>query len=195
VFARKNEFSQIRVAFLADTDMWRFTAVPECYSDVTFTVGYSIENDVYADSQIDDLLSPTERLHFQVLINQLIRWFAFEVEEYRATSTCNVGAKLSRIIPAGTTSLCPIFIARRGFREPHSDTIAEITKSWKLSIRGKTLEDAWFRLLGDQSRNPHHSRTALLELFIKINPSEHVQRLIRELRKKFAVNETLSLTS
>jgi hypothetical protein len=45
VYKRRNEFSHIKTAFLADQDMYVFLGIPSDYSDIIWTAGYSIEND------------------------------------------------------------------------------------------------------------------------------------------------------
>jgi hypothetical protein len=50
VYERRNEFSHVKTVFLADKDLYVFLGIPEEYSDVLWTTGYSIENDIYAGS-------------------------------------------------------------------------------------------------------------------------------------------------
>ena len=53
VYKRRNEFAHLPVAFVADRDLWLFSGIPPDYPDVIWTEGYSIENDLYADANLE----------------------------------------------------------------------------------------------------------------------------------------------
>ena len=69
------------VAFVADKDMWLFSGIPSNYDGVIWTDGYSIENDLYAGTELENLLDAEEALEHQQTLNAIVEWFAFEVEE------------------------------------------------------------------------------------------------------------------
>lgn len=80
IFTRRNEFSAAKVAFVADRDMWYFTGIPDEYQNgVIFSAGYSLENDLYVKEIFEGLLEKEEKRKFMDLIQELSRWFAFEV--------------------------------------------------------------------------------------------------------------------
>ena len=58
VYERRREFLDLPVAFVADQDMWLFSGIPTEYGGVIWTEGYSIENDLYADADLEKLLEP-----------------------------------------------------------------------------------------------------------------------------------------
>ena len=60
IYERRNEYSQLPVAFLADRDMWLFSGIPEQYNHIIWTLGYSIENDIYSGSELENLLDVEE---------------------------------------------------------------------------------------------------------------------------------------
>jgi len=60
VYERRGEFSNKKTAFLADRDIWLFTAIPPEYLDIVWTEGYSIENDLYAGTNLEVLLDSDE---------------------------------------------------------------------------------------------------------------------------------------
>ena len=68
VYKRRNEFAHLPVAFVADRDLWLFSGIPPDYPDIIWTEGYSIENDLYADANLENLLDADEvEEHQQVL--------------------------------------------------------------------------------------------------------------------------------
>ena len=187
VFERKTEYSHLRIAFLADKDMWLFTTVPEKYSEVIWTEGYSIENDLYAGSNLDDLLEPDEATDFNLVLGCIIEWFAFEVEQYRSGNSAETKKHPNTIVPLGEHKISERFILSRGFCSPSAETIAEIRENPKLKIRGKTLFELLTRYLSAPNRVIKHSTKALYEIGFKTAPDNvHMGRLIREILSAFS---------
>jgi hypothetical protein len=183
VYARRDEFSGLKTAFVADRDMWYFTAIPAGYPDIIWTDGYSVENDVYEPSNIETYLTALESLEFDMLLGELVRWFAFEVEEHRAGREARVATHPSRIIPPGQSSLCQRFVDKRGFSEPSSATVAEVTANYKLAVRGKLLFQLLVRFLSATNRTPKYSHAATVDVALRStlnNP--RLARIINEIR-------------
>ena len=106
IYERKSEFAHVPVVFVANRGMWLFTKIPKHYKDIIWTQGYSVDNDLYsgacqrsiADQEkieysvesnlssmggLENLLDP-DSAYWRVL-ESIIRWFAFEVEEFRSS--------------------------------------------------------------------------------------------------------------
>ena len=88
VYKRRNEFAHLPVAFVADRDLWLFSGIPPGYPDIIWTEGYSIENDLYAGATLEDLLNADEAKEHRQVLDSIIKWFAFEVEEHLACRAC-----------------------------------------------------------------------------------------------------------
>ena len=84
IYAKRQEFSNLPVAFVADKDMWLFSGIPSTYDEVIWTEGYSIENDLYTDAELENLLEAEEAQEHQQMLEAIVEWFAFEVEEHLA---------------------------------------------------------------------------------------------------------------
>lgn len=179
VYDRRKEFHRLKATFLADKDMWLFTAIPKAYSDVIWTSGYSIENDIIADSKIDELLSEEENIQYKNLVTEIIKWFAFEVEVFRSGGASKQSVKLSKLIVG--SRLSDAYLQNRRYRPPNTATIEEITENWKLRLRGKTLLDVLTKILGQASRSPNYGGGQLLEIGVKLSPNKYVTRLIKEI--------------
>jgi len=173
IFDRKEEFHHLHTAFIADKDMWLFTAVPEEYFEVIWTEGYSIENDLYAGANLEVLLEPKEAADFNLVMDCIIEWFAFEVEQYRGGEIAETNKHPNEIVPIGEHTISERFKAIRGFCPPSQETIAEIRENHKLKIRGKLLFDLLTRYLSASSRAIKHSTKALYEISFKTTP-EHI---------------------
>jgi hypothetical protein len=98
IFRKRNAFSHGKVAWLADLDMWRYSAPPPDLSGIIFTTGYSIENDLYAGSDIETLLEAAERSRHSQLLSVLCRWFAFEILEFQAGRPAEVAEHINRVV-------------------------------------------------------------------------------------------------
>jgi len=85
IFERRNEFPNKKVLFIADRDLWVFTEIPKKYKDVFFTLGYSIENDLYHDgrTRLEELLDQKEIEKRNKIVESVCDWFAFEVELWK----------------------------------------------------------------------------------------------------------------
>ena len=86
VYEKRAEFeSQLPVAFMADQDKWVFSGPPERYPDITWTDGYSIENDLYSDGKPECLIPPGQVPQHTDALNRAIEEFARDVALWRAS--------------------------------------------------------------------------------------------------------------
>ena len=82
IYRRRKEFySVVPVAFLADLDRSVFTTPEMGYPDIIWTAGYSIENDLYLDSKPERFLNLVQNPQYNKLLNEKISEFAKEVAE------------------------------------------------------------------------------------------------------------------
>jgi hypothetical protein len=182
LYERRSEYAHLKTAFLADKDMWLFSTVPHCYSEIIWTTGYSIENDLYADSTLEDLLDAVEEHDFRTVLQIIVEWFAFEVEEYRRGNNPEVDTHPNEIVRLGTDRIADEFKLRRGFQSPTFTTIAEIQDNYKLNLRGKILFELLARYLSAPARTAKHSKKALLEIGLKTKKDNfYLHRIVKEI--------------
>ncbi len=81
-FRDRNEFSNI--CFIADRDTWIFGSIPERFvaKNLIFTFGYSVENDIFIDGKLENLLTPEEMRVFDGEIEKFVRWFSAAAFRY-----------------------------------------------------------------------------------------------------------------
>ena len=148
VYDRRDEFAHILpVAFVIDQEMWLFSKIPEPYSDIIWTDGYSLENDLYTDGDLENLIDPHETWKHQQVLNSVIRWFAFEVEEFLAGKTMGMDVELSDIVLPGQLELNENFCERHGFYEPQEKRVQKIKETYKRVLPGKFLFQILARFL------------------------------------------------
>ena len=108
VYNRRDEFKSRKVVFIADKDMWVYTGVPEDYSDIIFTTGYSIENDLYNCSTeiINNLFDESEKDCFEEILKNLTPWYCLEVNKYINNEEYNISIHFT----LKNISLCVCFV-------------------------------------------------------------------------------------
>jgi hypothetical protein len=167
--------------------MWRYAAPPPDVAGIIFTTGYSIENDLYAGSEIESLLEAAERSHHSLLIQLICRWLAFEILEFQAGRPIQVATHINRVVDFAAMELDAAFCASRGYGEPDATFVGELLSNYKLHVRGKTLLQALVHYLSNSHRNPKYSYAAIIELCLKLYPSNpYIQRFIAEARAQLA---------
>ena len=187
VYKRRNEFAHLPVAFVADRDLWLFSGIPPGYPDIIWTEGYSIENDLYADANLENLLDAGEAAEHQQVLDSIVEWFVFEVEEHLAGRDAQVDTHPNRVVPLSKTEMDQGFRNSRGFRLPKQALHQQIKGAYQLQLRGKTLFEMLIRFLNAPNRGTTYSTSALYEIAVKMTtPQPLIDRLIGEIEQKIA---------
>ena len=193
VYERRQEFAKLPVAFVADKDMWLFSGIPSNYDGVIWTDGYSIENDLYAGADLENLLEAEEALEHQQTLNAIVEWFAFEVEEYLADRPYKVSSHCNKVVPLGQAQMDEDFRRSRGFLPPEEEIYRQIREAYQLQLRGKQLFQILVRFLSASDRQIKHSIQGLYEIAFKM-PDVHplMRRLIDEIEQTIAEQKPAS---
>ena len=187
VYKRRNEFAHLPVAFVADRDLWLFSGIPSDYPDIIWTEGYSIENDLYADADLENLLNAGEAAEHRQVLDSIVEWFAFEVEEHLAGREAKVATHCNQVVRPGKTEMDQGFRQSRGFRPPNQTRHQQIKGRYQLQLRGKTLFQVLVRFLSASNRSSKHSIFGLYEIAVKMTtPQPLIDRLIGEIEQKIA---------
>lgn len=191
VYDRKSEFGHLPVAFIADQDKELFTQLPAGYEEIIWTQGYSIENDLYAGAEpsLENLMDPREAAEHKQLLDTIIKWFAFEVDEFLAGRDYKFDHHCNEVVLLGQTEMDDGFRQRRGFRPPNSELLQKITETYQLQLRGKQLFQMLVRFLSKSNRRVKHSLHGLYEIAFKMIPFHPLMdRLIQEIERKIAAH-------
>ncbi|TAE13131.1 MAG: hypothetical protein EAZ95_11550 [Bacteroidetes bacterium] len=152
LFERREEFKELKVFFIADKDMWVFLPVPIVYQNIQFTSGYSIENDLYydANNRLDELLDSDELVGKKEVLDNLVQWFAFEVEKYlnnpQETNFSDISLLSPKIMERTNNKFMQTFLEDRGFLEPNESTISKLKENNFLKLRGKFIFQVYTRI-------------------------------------------------
>jgi len=157
IFERRHEFPNKKVLFIADKDLWVFTGVPAEYEEVFFTLGYSIENDLYHDgkARLEELLDQKEIEKRDKIVENVCDWFAFEVELWKNNGAHdNEFSKVTilnkSIIPKGSTDLTESFLQKRNYTKPLQATLNDLQANYSLKLRGKYIFQMYHKIFRER---------------------------------------------
>jgi hypothetical protein len=166
--------------------MWFFASVPSDYTGIIWSIGYSIENDLYEHSDLENLLDDHEATEHQALLSCLCRWFAFEVEEYLAGRECQVGTHVNRILSREKLDVDPSYAESRGMRLADIALVSRIQMDYRLAVRGKQLFQLLLVFISARKRKSKFSTENLYELCVKKQGHPNTGRLLSELKARLA---------
>ena len=195
VYDRRSEFAHLPVAFIADQDKELFTQLPGGYEEIIWTKGYSIENDLYvgAEPSLESLMDPHEADEHGKLLDTIVEWFTFEVEEFLAGRTPEFDHHCNEVVHLGQTEMDNGFRERRGFHPPNVAIYQQIREAYQLQLRGKQLFQVLVRFLSASHRSAKYSYHGLHEIAFKMT-SFHplMNRLVQEVEQKIAAQTSSS---
>jgi hypothetical protein len=183
VFNRRNEFNHIKTVFVADKDAFVYDKTPDNLSDIIWTKGYSIENDLYQGQKIEQLLDVNENVKFRKAISNYITYYAFEVEQYQKKLIYNFSNHPNQIL-CNAQNLKQDFLDEINFESPNNETIEYLQKEYDSLLRGKSLFALLIRFLSARNRNIKHSKNSLLEHCFKMHRSDSMNNIIEQLKEK-----------
>ncbi len=164
LFNRRTEInSGVRVAFVADKDLWVMNGLPDEYLDdrLIFTDGYSIENDVIRDGGLLRLMSPVEQNRFHTELRRFTGWYAGQLH----TNSGAVGIHPNVVLDPSTE----VFAAPAAL-------IQYLLDNFEALVRGKSLMALLIRQLSYTGRAARHHHHALMEQ-VATNPGPLLGRI------------------
>jgi hypothetical protein len=164
IFNNRHEFPQIQTAFIVDQDTWLFSNIPQEYDEPALIVtdGYSIENDLYRDGEMESLLLADERANFRRDLEQIVRWFSYAIRRYREGHDTVLDYHPNQVVDAEGRIL-PDLSNRCGYTAPCPLLFPTIMAGYSQQLRGKTLLNLLVRYLSRGGRAIKHSRKSLME--------------------------------
>lgn len=190
IYDRRNEIENKHILFLADKDMWLFDGVPPQYSDIIFTDGYSIENDIYsaAQSKIEALIPKDLAPVYSMALEEYCKWFGYEVDLYLQNKEFKLDFNIKEIIANDKKRLSPHFLLKRSYKEVDEEFSKAIFESYTQKIRGKSLMDLWEWFVEEKSLK----RGTLFEItFIFIEENTFVMNVITKIKQSYTDKEIL----
>jgi len=168
VFDNLSQNSHINKAiFIVDQDSWVFSGIPSEYQHerIICTGGYSIENDVYLDKQLEVLMHGTGvHASFKSDLQLYLRWFALAITRFCIDNN-SCGEKLD-IHPTtffkNQLSINTHIALKNGEVFPQQ-TYDDLLINYALKFRGKCLLPLAVRSLGQRPGEPKYNTKTIME--------------------------------
>jgi hypothetical protein len=184
VFGRRGELPRDSVAFIADRDMWVYGELPLDYRSplIAFTHGYSLENDVFMDGEIEKMMSIGERERFLEEVERFVEWFALAVNRLICGSSDErLDFHPNAILDGGVSAAVEL---QPGETYP-SALQTRIKEDYARLIRGKSLLALAVRQLSYPGRAVRHHHLSLIEVTAN-RPGALLQSLHQHVATVFA---------
>lgn len=167
IIERIGEINHPALAFLLDRDCTIFSS-PQNHlikTEIFFTDGYAIENDLIRDGNIMRFLKPKERDPFQTELYALARFFACAAASHIAGYARYPLSTHPRELFGSGNTLLPSFCTFVTSEEPNLDASYKVTMNEPLRyIKGKSLVALFTRHLSHSNRHSKFSGANLLEI-------------------------------
>lgn len=187
VFSRRNEFPQTPTLFIADKDVFVYNGIPTKYSDVFFTCGYSIENDLYYGRSIDQLLDKEEAKHYDKARNNFIRYYGCQLEKLRKNCPCDFSQSPHVILDSNYNLITENI--EYTFTEPAQETCNYLLNNYDLIVRGHSVFSLLQLFLSKPKRDATHSTRSLYELCYRMYHTQYMDRMQNKIEEFCGINE------
>ena len=178
VFDRRSEIpTSVQLAFVADQDTWINSVIPAAYVESTFclTSGYSIENDVIEDGNLEALLVGSEGASYRADLSDFLDWYALALSRHLADLKNPIALHPQYVLDPTQR---PTLLALHPGEFFPSATRASLLENYNKLVRGKSLLALLIRNTNTRPGQPKHSDKALLEI-VAARPGPLLTRLTR----------------
>ncbi|WP_157659780.1 hypothetical protein [Burkholderia ubonensis] len=175
IFSRRGEFpTSLKIAFIADQDVWVNSGIPVEYVSpiLIFTDGYSIENDIFLDGNLLDLLVGTEVGKFQTELGLFIDWYALALTRHLASASNPITLHPDHVLD---NTQRPGLVALQPGEAYPTDLKNVLVREYGRLLRGKSLLSLLIRNTNTRVGQPKHTDTALIEM-VAARPGPRLQR-------------------
>lgn len=165
LFENRKLIGRNDVMFLIDADLWVYSGVPSAYihRKIICTDGYSIENDLYRDGDLEDFLLDAEKVRFQAELSTVVDWYSFAVEKCCRSDPISMSEHPNRVIgPGGGVE--ESFAAACGYTCRSATYHPIIMSDYRKFLRGKTLLELLVRHLSPSNRAVKFGKKQLMEI-------------------------------
>ncbi len=201
IYERRHEFPNKKVLFIADKDLWVFTGVPAEYQEIFFTLGYSIENDLYHDGKerLEELLDQKELKKRDKIMKSVCDWFAFEVELWKNNNAhdnefSTVTILNESIMPKGSTDLTLLFLQKRNYTKPTQTTLEDLQTNYSLKLRGKYIFQMYDKIFKERKEKSavRYQQKQLADMCLRVGIAENkantsMNRMMNHVKAAFQI--------
>lgn len=165
LFDKKSRLPNMHnLVFIADLDAWVIAGVPTEYQSdrLLFTTGYSIENDIFVDGELEKLLSMDEVEKFSRELSAFIDCYALAFSRYLNDPSQSYDLHPNHVLD-NQAERDKLMALAEGEIYP-SDLHAQLIENYAKQLRGKSLFALIMRQLSYKGRPVHHNDKPLMEM-------------------------------
>lgn len=165
LFDNRKYFEINDIGFLVDRDLWVFSGVPATYSHrkIIVTNGYSIENDLYRDGDLETFLDQSERELFSGELSEIVGWYSFCVDRLLSGQPAVISCHPNQILDING-KIDAVFAGSIGYNAVVEPLNGDVLKEYSKLLRGKTLVELLIRRLSAKGRMVRFGRQQLMEI-------------------------------
>ena len=184
IYSRRVEYRDSNVAFLADADMFAFGSPPREYTDVIFTHGYSIENDILSGGEALKVITRKHKSQWEKILRALCHWFASIVHRCLEGEFVTYNFHPSKIVDFHSGEIHPAYRSVLISGYLLRSEAAGIALSPIRYLRGHTLIDGIGHFLAETKFRPKCSKEFLLHLdVLSWEDNVAISRIVSEVRR------------
>lgn len=185
IFNRRSELPPTnKVVFIADQDTWIHAGIPPAYhsTNLIFTDGYSLENDIYRDGELWRILQGTDLTAFEAELSSFIEWYALALSRHLIDPEASISLHPEHVLNQTTRTALMTLAPGEIYPTP---LMQAIEKDYARLLRGKSLMALLIRHTNKKQRGVRHNDGALIEA-IAIRPGPLLSGLRQRVEQCFA---------
>ena len=183
VYERRAELKGIPILFLRDRDMYVYQSIPNEYSDLIFTTGYSIENDVYAYTSIEDLLDRQEKSMYEKAKHNFLLWYSSQIHLLLKGTETIYDFSPHHILNIDL-SINEKYVPCESILHESKPLFNDIKENYFIKLRGHSLFALLILFIDAPKRSPRINYEKLLHYSINELSSPLLMKLILEIEER-----------
>lgn len=142
------------IVYVVDNDLWVHAPPPPDVKDdlLICSSGYSVENDLYSDGELEKFLTPSELHVFKNELAQFLKWYALAVSRHLKGKTENSFRTHPGKLLDDPDYFKQQLILQEGEEYP-AEFLADISGKYHSILRGKSLFSLLLRRLSHKNRD------------------------------------------
>ena len=150
------------IVFIVDNDLWVHTESANDAEELITSEGYSVENDIFSDGELCELMSAEERATFDVELERFVRWYALAVSRQLRGLDCEFRTHPTKVLDESEFYEQQLKLFEN---ETYPDGLySEIVAHYPRLLRGKSLFALLQRQLSKGRRRTKFGTHQLMEI-------------------------------
>lgn len=179
IWERRYEFSDKKVAFLADRDLYLFEKIPSKYNGIIFTYGYSLENDIILTEKWKDILTSEDYSVLNLAIDMSLNHYWCECKKFVESKQQPVWISAHRLLKDHNDGL---YTANIGFDS--CPIYRKISKKPFRFLRGKNLLECIHAALSYKQRQNKFSPGHIIEISVRPNEGKYLKKILAGIKNE-----------